>query len=166
MSRHSLSPAPTRAAPTAARRVLRRTLGRYPTGVAVVTAAYQDRPVALTINSFTSVSLEPPLVLWCVRQSSSRLPALAGAPHFAINMLARDQGEVAVRCAGRDTLWPEPAHRTGPYGVPVLTGTVGCLVCRRERVTVAGDHLVMFGEILDHYATDGPPLVFLDGRYR
>ena len=161
MSGHSPS-APT----VAAGRTLRRTLARYPTGVAVVTAVHHDRPVALTINSFTSVSLEPPLVLWCLRQSSSRLPALSGAHHFAINVLARDQVDLAHWCAKADTVWPIPATRTGPYGLPVLTGTVACLVCRRERVTVAGDHLVVFGEVLGHHAAQGLPLTFLDGHYQ
>ena len=154
------------AAQSAAHQALRTSLGRYATRVAVVTVVHQGRPAALTINSFTSVSLEPPLILWCIRHSSSRSPAMTAAHHFAVNFLAENQRELAIRCAVPIAPWPDPECRAGPYGLPILTGTTGHLICRREQVICAGDHLILLGEVLDHQATTRPPLLFLDGGYR
>lgn len=145
---------------------LRGMLRRYPTGVCVVTAP-GPRPVGLTVNSFASVSLDPPLVLWCLRRAAASRVAFVSAGYFAVNMLAADQAWLAGqfsqsgydRFAGVD--WAP-----GPYGVPLLDGVVAVLVCRLHRVVGAGDHLILLGEVEPAACrtSDRPPLLFLGGR--
>ncbi|BFV60007.1 flavin reductase family protein [Kitasatospora sp. CMC57] len=146
-------------------RPLRAVLGRYATGVAVVTTRHRGRPAGLTVNSFTSVSLEPPLVLWCLQRSSASRAAFTGADHFAVNLLAADQRDLAVRFAGSGDRFAELPGEQGRYGLPLLDGTVATLVCRRERVLPAGDHLVLIGRVLEHRAASGAPLLFVDGGF-
>lgn len=166
-------PAPTPAAPLAATpaagaadRALRDVLGRFATGVTVVTTSLGGRPVGVTVNSFTSVSLAPPLVLWCLGRCGSTVGAFTTAPGFVINVLAAEQEHVARRFAAPGdrfagtSLVHEPAS-----GMPELAGTTATLICRRTRVLPAGDHLVLFGEIHRHTAHEHRPLLFLDGRY-
>ncbi|WP_051710685.1 flavin reductase family protein [Streptomyces sp. NRRL S-350] len=147
-------------------RPLREVLGRYATGVAVVTTRHRGRPAGLTVNSFTSVSLDPPLVLWCLNRSSAGLAAFTLGTHFAVHVLAADQRELAVRFAGPGDRFERLQQLPGPYGVPLLEGVVATLVCRRERVITAGDHVILTGTVLDHRSEPGPPLLFLDGRLR
>lgn len=150
-------------------RQYRRILGRFATGVAVVTTTgLGDLPVGLTVNSFTSVSLDPPLILWCLRRESSTAPDFLRSTHFAVNVLGDSQRAIAEqfatstgaqRFAGVD--W-----RPGPAGVPVLTGTVATLLCRRARSVPAGDHVVLFGEVTGAESGPGAPLGFVDGSFR
>jgi flavin reductase (DIM6/NTAB) family NADH-FMN oxidoreductase RutF len=146
-------------------RELRDVLGRYATGVTVVTTTYEGRYVGLTVNSFTSVSLEPPLVLWCLRRDSSSQPAFTTARYFAVNVLAADQRDLAVRFAGAGERFRGTTVRPTAYGLPLLSGAVATLVCRREPVVPAGDHVVLIGHVLDHTRRPGPTLLFHDGRY-
>ncbi|MDF9816912.1 flavin reductase family protein [Streptomyces sp. SPB162] len=146
-------------------RPLRSVLGRFATGVAVVTAVRRGRPAGLTVNSFTSLSLDPPLVLWCLNRASTHRAAFTAAPHFAVHLLGADQRELAIRFAGPGDRFDRLSTRPGPHGVPLLDGTIGTLICRRDRIVPAGDHLVLIGEVLDHHAEPGAPLLFLDGRF-
>ncbi|CAM3429008.1 flavin reductase family protein [Stackebrandtia soli] len=148
---------------------LRRTLGAFTTGVTVVTTTAEDgTPVGLTVNSFTSVSLEPPLILWCLGRRSSLLGAFETATHFAVNVLSLGQSATARRFAtsGVDR-FEDVEWQLGPGGVPLVDGAAAWLVCRRTPVRVpAGDHVVFFGEVLSHRATGAEPLVFARGQYR
>jgi flavin reductase (DIM6/NTAB) family NADH-FMN oxidoreductase RutF len=151
-------------------RRLRAALGQYATGVAVVTAvAACGAPVGMTINSFSALSLDPPLILWCLRRSATRGAAFAAAPHFAINVLAAGQRELASRFARHDgdgQCFSGVAWQRGPGGVPLLAGTVGAFACRRERALDGGDHVILIGHLEDYRMTAGrAPLVFHDGRY-
>ncbi|MFJ9522343.1 flavin reductase family protein [Kitasatospora sp. NPDC101801] len=146
-------------------RPLRAVLGRYATGVAVVTTRYRGRPAGLTVNSFTSVSLDPPLVLWCLQLSATSRVAFTGADHFAVHLLAADQRELAVRFAGPGDRFAGLGDRAGRYGLPLLEGTVATLVCHRDRTVPAGDHLILIGRVLEHRATSGAPLLFVDGGF-
>ncbi|WP_245754034.1 flavin reductase family protein [Aquisalimonas asiatica] len=148
-------------------RALKRTLGRYPTGVAVVTARRGDgTPVGLTVNSFTSVSLEPPLILWCLANESPNLPVFRDAAHFGISVLAADQQWVSNRFAspleekfaGID--WFE-----GEGGVPLLRGSVAHLHCRHYSRHPGGDHVILLGQVARFDNTGGEPLVYLGGDY-
>jgi flavin reductase (DIM6/NTAB) family NADH-FMN oxidoreductase RutF len=147
-------------------RTLRSVLGRFATGVTVITTLHGGGQwVGLTVNSFTSLSLEPPLVLWCLHRKSATLTAFVAAKHFAVNVLAADQRNLAERFAGRSERFAGVALRTGRYGLPLLEGTVGTLICHRDRLIPAGDHVVLIGSVLDYDARQGPPLLFLDSTY-
>ncbi len=147
---------------------LRAVFGQYATGVCVVTAISADgSPAGMTINSLTSVSLDPPLVLWCLQRSSARFSVFAGAAYFGISILAAQQEQLARRFATRH---PAPfrglAWSRGRHGVPLLPGTLGHLVCRSVRQADGGDHQIIIGSPDDGEVTGGrPPLVFFGGRY-
>ncbi len=149
-----------------AHRPLRTVLGRFATGVTVVTTRHWGRAAGLTVNSFTSLSLDPPLVLWCLARSSASLRAFTGARHFAVNILAADQTAVAARFAAPGDRFTDTAFQQGPHEVPLLCGTVGSLLCRTERTFEAGDHIAFVGAVLGHRADAGAPLLYLDGGFR
>jgi flavin reductase (DIM6/NTAB) family NADH-FMN oxidoreductase RutF len=159
-------------------RDLRRALGQYATGVTVVTTEDADgERWGMTANSFTSVSLNPPLVLWCAAKNSPSMPAFEKASHFAVNVLASDQHHLSRQfsTSGTDkfegvTLIPvdqvaDPAADSVVHP-PVLEGTVAHFVCRTTQTVDAGDHVVFFGEIESYDAPGGEPLVFHSGFYR
>jgi flavin reductase (DIM6/NTAB) family NADH-FMN oxidoreductase RutF/flavin-dependent dehydrogenase len=156
-------------------RDLRRALGQYATGVTVVTTEDADgNRWGMTANSFTSVSLNPPLVLWAAAKSSPSLPAFEAADRFAVNVLAFDQHHLSRQfsISGTDkfegvTLVPaDQVEHPDVVHPPVLEGTVAHFVCRRTERVDAGDHVVFFGEIESYHAPGGEPLVFHSGFYR
>lgn len=159
-------------------RDLRRALGQYATGVTVVTTEdAEGRRFAMTANSFTSVSLNPPIVLWAAAKSSPSLPAFERASHFAVNVLAADQHHLSRQFStsggdkfeGVELLPSELVADPSADDVlhpPVLAGTVAHFVCRTGQIVDAGDHLVIFGEIESYDAGGGEPLVFHSGSYR
>ncbi len=151
-------------------RSFRDVMGRFPTGVTVVTTRNAEGdPVGLTVNSFTSVSLEPPLVLVCIDRGASVHDALTGAAGFAVSVLAADQAEMARRFAQR------PSHRRfddveldeTPGGYPVLPGAVAWLECAVHQTVPAGDHTILLGrvEAMAEGAAAGP-LLFERGSFR
>ncbi len=151
-------------------RTLRNLLGSYPTGVAIVTTrTAEGRSVGLTINSFASLSLDPPLVLWSLVNHSPNLAAFRDCAHFAIHILPREHEELAKRFASPAV----PDKFAGvdvidaPEGVPVLTGAVTTLVCASEadHSRHAGDHLLMVGRVVRTHSAPGTPLVFHAGRF-
>jgi flavin reductase (DIM6/NTAB) family NADH-FMN oxidoreductase RutF len=161
-------------APEEYRDRLRRTLGSYPTGVAVITVRDgRGHPQGMTVNSFVSLSLRPPLVLWCLRREAGRYGLFSGAGHFAVNVLGQEQRPVAEHFAGRR---PAPAgraaeeHRWRPHParpeVPLLGGALAQFVCRTTTVTDGGDHVIVIGEVEWFASREGEPLVFHGGRYR
>ncbi|MCG8690578.1 MAG: flavin reductase family protein [Minwuiales bacterium] len=139
-------------------------LGSFATGVAVVTYAGPDGPRGLTVNSFTSVSMRPPLVLVCLDRTSKAAGRLTGSP-FAINFLHAGQREVALHFAGR----PSPAIRPDwetVEGVPCFRDRLARLVCAPWSHHEAGDHTVLFGRVVDFGNTDGAPLCFFRGAFQ
>jgi flavin reductase (DIM6/NTAB) family NADH-FMN oxidoreductase RutF len=145
----------------------RRALAQFATGVTVVTTRAADGgPVGLTVNSFNSVSLEPPLVLWSLALKASSLPAFEQCGHYAINVLSEQQLDVAQRFAtrGADRFGPQD-WRAGPFGLPLLDGCVATLVASNRSRHPAGDHVILVGEVVQFDAPGGVPLVFHDGRY-
>jgi flavin reductase (DIM6/NTAB) family NADH-FMN oxidoreductase RutF len=150
---------------------LRATLGRFATGVAVVTAAGPDgTPVGMTVNSFTSVSLNPPLVLFCAARRSCLYPTFAAAEAFGVNILRESQRALSWRFASPgfdrfDTIKPRP----GSTGVPLLPSTLATLECVEPHRIPAGDHDVIIGRVtaLEVDPDDqSQPLVFYSGGYR
>ena len=147
---------------------LRKALGAFATGVAVVST--QDATggtVAITINSFSPVSLEPPLVLWSVRTRSARHAVFSAARTWTVNILRQPQLALACRFAQRDA---GPAQDlpwvAGEHGTPRLADALAWFECRSERVIELGDHSVLVGEVLAMQRTEGEPLLFFSGQYR
>jgi flavin reductase (DIM6/NTAB) family NADH-FMN oxidoreductase RutF len=137
----------------------------------------------VTINSFGSLSLDPPLVLWCLRRGSARLAGFAAAEHFAISVLAAGQEQFARQFAAGTTpsapfagqQFAGVAWREDPRGLPVLAGAVASFACRRAAQLPGGDHVIIIGELLDYQVIaagprhargpGGAPLIFHGGRY-
>lgn len=150
-------------------RTLRNLFGSYPTGVAIVTTRAPDgRPVGLTISSFASLSLTPPLVLWSLVAQSSNLEVFRHCPHFAISTLTSAQEEIAKRFATSsipDKFAGVAVHET-PEGVPVIAGALTTLVCVHDHCRDVGDHLLLVGKIVRTTSAAGTPLVFHGGKFR
>lgn len=147
---------------------LRHALGRFATGVTIVTTVGADgQPVGLTVNSFNSLSLDPPLVLWSLRRSSPSLAAFRDAPRFAVNVLAESQIELSRSFASKAThRFLDGPWRRGEDGVPLLAGAAACFVCETASHQEAGDHELFIGRVLQIADSHEPPLLFQGGRYR
>jgi len=151
---------------------LRQALGAFLTGVTIVTARGEDgEPVGMTANSFTSVSMDPPLVLVCIGEHASSYAAMAAADRFAVHVLAADQDELSTAFArsaaqGADKFSGIDWH-PGLGDVPLLEDYLTRLECRTTQRIPAGDHLVLVGEVqgLDTDDRNRPPLGFLRGKY-
>ncbi len=143
----------------------RRALGAFATGVAVVTAEDEQGALGLTINSFTSVSLEPPLILWCLDDASDRRHAFQKAKVFAINMLDAEGEALSRRFArGAGRIGPEELEY-GSHGAPLLPVALARLECVERQQISLGDHTVIVGEVTDFQVRDGDGLLFFRGRY-
>jgi flavin reductase (DIM6/NTAB) family NADH-FMN oxidoreductase RutF len=149
-------------------RQLRNALGRFTTGVTIVTCCdAQGGFVGLTANSFNALSLQPPLVLWSLRSSSDSLAAFEAAPRFAVNVLAEAQVDLSRRFAapGQDR-FAEGAWALGGHGAPVLAGCAAVFECESTAHHVMGDHRLFIGQVLACAESALPPLVFQAGHYR
>jgi flavin reductase (DIM6/NTAB) family NADH-FMN oxidoreductase RutF len=150
-------------------RALRDAFGRFATGVAVITARDAEGPMGLTVNSFASVSLAPPLILFSVARTCRSLDRLAAATSFAVNVLGRDQEAVSNRFSGRggEKWTTETRILEGSHGAPLLEGAIAAFECRPFARHEAGDHVVFIGEVLRFETSgQGGPLLFYGGRYR
>ncbi len=148
-------------------RDFRGALGQFATGVTVVTTVAADgRKVGMTANSFTSVSMEPPLVLWCPSKRAPSLGDFEDATHFAINILASDQHVLSRQFATPATDKFAGTETTeGIAGVPLLNGAVATFQCRTVSRHDAGDHVIYVGEVESYNHDGGAPLVFHAGKY-
>ena len=160
------SPHPPAAPPTD--RAFRDALASFATGVTIVTARDpQGQPVGVTVNSFNSVSLSPPLVLWSLARRSSTLAAFAAASHYAIHVLGAHQKALAERFAtpGIDR-WAGVEHHTGASGMPLLAGCIATFECFNRNQYDEGDHLIFVGEV-EHcsHHRGGSPLLYHGGRF-
>jgi 3-hydroxy-9,10-secoandrosta-1,3,5(10)-triene-9,17-dione monooxygenase reductase component len=148
-------------------RQFRTALGSFATGVTIVTTRAGDgQPIGLTANSFNSLSLDPPMVLWALAKSSKSLPAFAAAEHFAVHILAADQQDLANLFATRGAdKFADLDIDEGPGRVPLLPGCSARFQCRTAHQYDGGDHTIFVGEVVrfDHF--DRPPLAFQGGTY-
>jgi flavin reductase (DIM6/NTAB) family NADH-FMN oxidoreductase RutF len=148
---------------------MREALGRYATGVTIVTCLDAELGrVGLTVSSFNALSLTPPLVLWSLRRESSQLAAFQRSGHFAVNVLAADQLALSRRFASRrDDKFGEGTWRAGERGVPVLAGCVAVFECETVNRQEAGDHILFIGRVLAlaHAPAELSPLVYQTGHY-
>jgi len=150
-------------------KAFRDALGHFPTGIAVMTAATAETShLGITVNSFTSVSLDPPLVLWCIDRRSRRYPAFAGAPGFTVSILASGHKAVSARLAGAgEHSLDGIALIPTALGPPALADSLAVFECALESVQEAGDHAILIGRVLRFWRNDaaGAPLVYFRGKY-
>jgi flavin reductase (DIM6/NTAB) family NADH-FMN oxidoreductase RutF len=148
-------------------RALRNAFGCFPTGVTVITTRQEDgTPRGFTANSFSSVSLDPPLLLVSIAKSAASLPVFEGAGHFAVNVLGDGQREVSALFAGRSPeKFSRADWRAGKHGAPLIDGSLAWFECARHQTVEAGDHVILIGRVVDFAAGDGNPLGFLRGAY-
>ena len=148
-------------------RQLRDAFGQFATGVTIVTAQSDNGPVAITANSFSSVSLDPPLVLWCVGLGSKRYPAFAAARHYAIHVLSADQTELCWSVSRNSAALADMSLDTNVEGVPMLPGCLARFECAQTANYEGGDHAIILGQVLRaNLASGGDPLTFFDGNVR
>jgi flavin reductase (DIM6/NTAB) family NADH-FMN oxidoreductase RutF len=148
-------------------RELRNALGRFATGVTVITTQTPSGKLeGLTANSFSALSLDPPLVLWSIRLSAPSLPGFLAAGGFAVNVLASDQRQLAAgfATAAVDKFADVP-FAFGLRGYPLLPGSIASFECQTENTIEGGDHLIFIGRVVAASYCDGEPLVFSSGEY-
>ena len=146
-------------------RAYRTALGRFATGVTVVTTCAGGAPVGITANSFASVSLDPALVLWSPAKASRRYPVFAGAARFAIHVLGDRQAEMALRFVAEGNPFDDLDWHENADGTPLIDGCLARFDCRTEAVHDAGDHSIVVGRVEAAKLGEGEPLVFAHGRY-
>jgi flavin reductase (DIM6/NTAB) family NADH-FMN oxidoreductase RutF len=146
----------------------RHTLSHFASGVTVITVCDRDgRPTGLTASAFTSVSLEPPLILVCVDHKAQSYPALVGGKMFAVNILALDQEGVSRRFATTkiENKFEGVPFTLSPLGLPLLDNALAQLECATVNVHLEGDHTIFVGRVESARAGSGVPLVYFRGRY-
>jgi flavin reductase (DIM6/NTAB) family NADH-FMN oxidoreductase RutF len=148
-------------------RDFRDALGSFATGVTIVTTRGREgEPVGLTVNSFASVSLDPPLVLWSQSLYAQSLPAFQEASHFVVNVLAAEQVDLAKRFAGdHDNRFLDVQHIVPEHGAPVIGGCAAHFECRNEARYYGGDHIIFVGRVERYVHTRKPTLMFCHGRF-
>lgn len=146
-------------------RAYRVALGRFATGVTVVTTMTEQGPVGFTANSFNSVSLEPPLVLWSPAKTSSRFKTFRDAERFAIHVMSIEQSKVSYGFAKRGDAFDITNWETCKNGVPLIPNCLSRFECTRHAVFDAGDHAIVVGQVHRVSTRPGTPLLFFGGDY-
>lgn len=147
-------------------RELRQALGKYTTGVTIVTAEVDGKKIGMTANSFSSLSLDPPLVLWSLRRNSTNFVDFLAATHFAVNVLSGSQIELSQRFAkSSPDKFVGVDHGVGLGDSPVFGNAAAIFECRTEAFHDGGDHMIVIGRVLKVVRTDQSPLAFAEGRY-
>ncbi len=143
----------------------RSALGAFTTGVTIVTTDNAEGPIGIVANSFASVSLDPPLVLWSPAKSSKRFAHFAHAQRFAIHVMAADQRDIcAAVLASKTAVRKVPMHLSH-CGMPIIEGALATFECNLETTHDAGDHVIVVGRVTKAHYTDGDPLTFHGGQY-
>lgn len=145
----------------------RHVMGHYPTGVCAITATVDERPVGMIVGSFTSASLDPPLVGFLPGRRSTTWPAIEATGRFCVNVLSHDQHALCALIAAKaGDPFERVAHRRSAAGLPILDGVVAWIDCALHAVHEAGDHFIVLGAVEAlGVETAEPPLVFLRGAY-
>jgi len=148
-------------------RAFRRALGNFATGITIVTAKGPDgKKVGVTANSFNSVSMEPPLILWSIDKRSSALETFQNAKHFAVNILASDQSDLSNNFAKpQDDKYANVDYMDGLGGAPVFEGVAGYFECETHQLVEGGDHWIIIGKVINFVDASRPPLVYHQGGY-
>ena len=148
-------------------KAFRRALGQFATGVTIVTTVDEEgAPTGLTVSSFNSVSLEPPLILWCLDRNALSMPTFERAPFFAVHVLSQAQMELSNRFAksGIDK-FAGVDYEPGLGGVPLFSGCAARFQCATAHQYAGGDHVIFVGEVKVFETAEQPPLIFHGGRY-
>jgi len=145
----------------------RETLALWPSGVTVLTARDDDELLGMTISSFSSLSLDPPLILSCLDKRAASHDGLIGARGFVVHVLARDQEDISRTFArpGPEK-FDDVAWEAGAFGAPLLPIGVARLVCVHEAALDGGDHTILIGRVVAVSRSDKPPLIYWDRDYR
>jgi len=148
-------------------REIRNVMGHFATGVTVITTSdITGKPFGLTVNSFTSLSLNPPLVVVCVDKTVDCYSCFDESKVFAVNVLSEDQEELSRRFATKGIeKFAGIQWRMGEHGLPLLDGVIGTIECKVTRSYEGGDHTIFLGEILSATAKGDRPLLFFKGTY-
>ena len=146
-------------------RVFRDALGRFATGVTVVTIMGPDGPMGFTANSFASLSLDPALVLWSPAKASQRYPFFVAARHYAIHVLGQHQADLPARLSRGGLGFEGLDWQLNAEGVPTLAGALARFDCAQHATHDGGDHLIIVGQVLRLTLEEGEPLVFAKGRF-
>lgn len=148
-------------------RSFRQALGSFATGVTIITTCNDEgKPLGLTVNSFNSVSMEPPMVLWSLANEAFSLPVFRDASHWAVHVLSSGQAELSTRFAKRgENKFKGVDLETGINGIPLLTGCSARFQCKTAFQYDGGDHVIFVGEVMDFDRSEAAPLVFHGGRY-
>jgi flavin reductase (DIM6/NTAB) family NADH-FMN oxidoreductase RutF/DNA-binding MarR family transcriptional regulator len=147
-------------------RGFRQCLGQFSTGVTVVTAEHGGARVGVTANSFSSLSLDPPLILWSINRTSRAFAVFSEAAHFAVNILAEDQVQVSQRFASKeDDKFATVDWYPGHDGAPLIRGAAARIECTTETLHEGGDHLLIVGRVTRFEREERRSLIFSQGRY-
>jgi flavin reductase (DIM6/NTAB) family NADH-FMN oxidoreductase RutF len=146
----------------------KKTLGQFVTGVSVITTLDQDaQPVGITINSLTSLSLEPALILFCIKKESHLIDIIKHHQAFALNILTLDQSDISNMFALNATnKWEKTPFSYHENGLPILDDTQATITCSVYQMLDGGDHMIIIGQVSDlAYNTSKSPLVYFQGQY-
>jgi len=143
----------------------REALGRFATGVTVVTCQTDRGPLGITANSFSSLSLDPPLVLWAPARASQRFAAFEAAQHFAVHVLAEDQYALCAAYAQNGTQFVGVDWQSGDNGVPLIDNCLARFDCTQHAIYDGGDHAIIVGHVNAVTVRAGSPLIFANGSY-
>ncbi|RPE67400.1 flavin reductase (DIM6/NTAB) family NADH-FMN oxidoreductase RutF [Pacificibacter maritimus] len=146
-------------------RLLRDAFGRFATGVTVITTASSDGPVGITANSFSSLSLDPALVLWSPAKGTRRFKYFEAAPDFAIHILAADQAEICEGFARNMHAFDNLDMTINAQGVPLINNCLTRLECRHVATHPGGDHVIVVGQVTRAEINQGTPLGFFAGQF-
>ena len=147
--------------------LLKRAFGSFPTGITIVTASTaSNNPVGFTASSFTSVSLDPPLLLICIDHRSDNLDVFRSATHFGVNVLAENQADLSSRFATEiEDRFDGVAWSASTHGTPMIDHALSSFDCALEAIHTAGDHDILIGRIVGLETKEGPALGYFRGKY-
>jgi flavin reductase (DIM6/NTAB) family NADH-FMN oxidoreductase RutF len=143
----------------------RSALGKFGTGVTIVTAHDNHHPIGMTVNSFASVSLDPALVLWSVANKSERRDGFCNAGFFAVHILAEDQADLALNFAKNPTPFETCEWHFGKHHLPVLPRAIARFECSIHTTYDGGDHTIIIGKVEQFTHNEGKPLMFVGGHF-
>ncbi len=148
-------------------RPLKDALGRFATGIAIATCrGTEGEPIAITVNSFTSVSLTPPLVLWCIEKNASTFDTFMNSDNYGISILAADQQAYSDRFAGFEPEMLKPEEMVFEVtGVPIIKSCLAAFDCKVVDRHEAGDHIILIGEVVGYRSEQGAPLIYFASQY-
>lgn len=147
-------------------RAFRRTLGQFATGVTIIATEADGRPAGVTANSFSSLSLDPPLVLWSIARTSRSFTTFCAAKHFAVSILTAEQIDVSQKLSSAsEEKFSDVAWRPGIGGAPLIEEAAATLECSTETIYEGGDHIILIGRVLRYARYPGDVLLYAQGQY-